>query len=366
MNLQTNINAGFSHPNSPLSSANISIFRKAKMLIDEGDFLSFITIKRALAPQSIRHSRIRIRHINKWFVDKELTKENVEEFLLEQKNRGLSNASLNTYLFVFRQLKAYCQDNGLDSSFLDGFTSFKKKRADIVIFTFEEIDKLINVSIPPRKYQGKDCSSLDFMYSTLTMFLAFTGARFSEAANLKIKNLDISSGKATFIDTKTNQNRTVYIEEPLVGRLKTLIEGRGLDDYVFINIADHRLNPQDYSSDLKRRAKIAGITKRVFPHNFRHSYITHLLEAGVPITEVASLVGHKDIQTTYSTYMHLADQTLRKAAMRHPMVRKNINPSEIIRIVKETIENLHLETDVRFDYSLFQKQDKLNLKLSLK
>lgn len=362
MELQTNINNGSPH----FVSSNASNPQNGDMLVDEKDFLSFITIKQALAYQSIRHTRIRIRHINKWFVDNELTKENVEKFLLAQKERGLSNASLNTYLFVFRQLKAYCQDKGLDSSFLDGFSSFKKKRADIVIFTFEEIDKLINAKIPPRKYQGKDCSFLDFKYSTLTMFLAFTGARFSEAANLKIKNLDISAGKATFIDTKTNENRTVYFNEPLVGRLKKIIEGRGLDDYVFVNIAKHRLNPQDYSSDLKRRARIAGITKRVFPHNFRHSYITHLLEAGVPITEVASLVGHKDIQTTYSTYMHLADQTLRKAAMRHPMVRKNIEPNEIIRIVKETIENLHLETDIRFDYSLFQEQNKLNLKLSLK
>ena len=39
-----------------------------------------------------------------------------------------------------------------------------------------------------------------------------------------------------------------------------------------------------------------------------------MLEAGVPITEVAMLVGHKDIRTTYSTYMHLADKTLEKAA----------------------------------------------------
>jgi len=360
--MSTNIKAGFSQ--YPLSST--SRLSDREMAIDEQDFLDFITIKRGLAPQSIRHARIRIRHISKWFADKELTKANVERFLIEQKNRGLSNASLNTYLFVFRQLKAYRQDRGQDSSFLDGFTSFKKKKADIVVFTFEEIDKLINASIPPRKYHGKDCSFLDFRYSTLTMFLAFTGARFSEAANLKIKNLDASAGKATFIETKTNENRTVYFTEPLIGRLKKLTEGRMLDDYVFVNIEDHKLNPQDYSSDLKRRAKITGITKRVFPHNFRHSYITHLLEAGVPITEVASLVGHKDIQTTYSTYMHLADQTLQKAAMRHPMVRKNISTGEILRIVKEAIESLHLETDVRFDYSLLQRQNKLNLKLSVK
>jgi len=122
----------------------------------------------------------------------------------------------------------------------------------------------------------------------------------------------------------------------------------------------------DFSADLKKRAIAAGVTKRTFPHNFRHSYITHLLEAGVPITEVATLVGHKDIQTTYSTYMHLADKTLERAAMRHPAVRKNVDPKEVIRELKEVIENYHLEQDQRFNYEISQGDAVLNFKLLIK
>jgi integrase/recombinase XerD len=198
------------------------------------------------------------------------------------------------------------------------------------------------------------------------MFLAYTGCRFSEAANLKIKDVDFDGGRATFIDTKNNENRSVYFIDPLKSKLKELSKDLQLNDLIFRNSREKRINPQDYSNDLKKRAIKADIKKRVFPHNFRHSYITHLLGAGVPITEVASLVGHKDIQTTFDTYMHLADETLKKASMRHPLVRNNINPVEIIRLAKETINNLRLSDDKRFNYLVTETEGKLYFEISIK
>ncbi|HSW88898.1 MAG TPA: tyrosine-type recombinase/integrase [Candidatus Saccharimonadales bacterium] len=337
------------------------------MLINEKDFQSFLTIKQGSASQTVRHCMIRLRVINKWFADKELTKENVEQFFLEYKESGKKNNSLNTYYFVFRQLREYCKDRQLPvEDFLEGFKSFKKTKADIIIFTQEEIERILNTSLTYGKFRGKDCSFLDFRYTTLTMFLAYTGCRYSEAGELRIKRLDLSAGKATFIDTKTNVNRTVFITEPLISRLKILVAGRDQNDYVFRNAIEEQVNVSDYSQDLKKRAIQAGITKRTFPHNFRHSYITHMLEAGVPITEVASLVGHKDIRTTYSTYMHLADKTLQKAAMRHPLVRKNVNPSEIIKTIKEALENFQIESDARFMYSLSETEHGLQFSLQTK
>ncbi len=151
-----------------------------------------------------------------------------------------------------------------------------------------------------------------------------------------------------------------------MSNLKQLIEGRNPNDRVFTNTMGKELHVTDFSKDLKRRAIAAGVTKRTFPHNFRHSYITHLLEVGVPITEVASLAGHKDIQTTYSTYMHLADKTLQRAAMKHPLVRRNVDPQEIIKSIKETLENFHLEIDPRFNYTITEQGNKLQFELTVK
>lgn len=335
------------------------------MQIDEADFHRFLTIKEGLDASSVRHCMSRVGILNMWFSGEgnELTKDGVEKFFAERKAKGLKNNSLNTYRFMFRHLVTYCKDRGLLSDFFDGFKSFKKTKPDIVIFTHEEIEKILNTSLTYGKQYGKDCSFLDFRYRTLTMFLAYTGCRYAEAANLNILHLDLSSGRATFVNTKTDENRSVYITEPLISNLRELTDGFKPTERVFRNTHERQIQVTDYSQDLKRRAKAAGVIKRTFPHNFRHSYITHMLEAGVPITEVASLVGHKDIQTTYDTYMHLADKTLQRAAMRHPMVRKNISPTEIIKSVKETIENLHLDADRRFQYSITQEGNRLSFTL---
>jgi site-specific recombinase XerD len=333
------------------------------MLINEEDFKSFISIKRGLAEQSVRHCMIRIRVINEWFQNKELTKQNVEKFFFGLKEQGRKNNTLNTYRFVFRHLVDYCKDRNLPSDFFDGFKSYKKTKSNIIIYTLEEIEKIIVTELRYGKFRGRDCQFLDFIYRTLTMFLAYTGCRFAEAANLKIKNLDISAGKATFLQTKNNENRDVYFIDPLKSRLEKLIEGKSQEDHVFTNSLGKRVHEQDFSSDLKRRAKEAEITKRSFPHNFRHSYITHILEAGVQATEVAPLTGHKDIQVIYETYMHLADKTLQRAAMKHPLVRRNVNPQEIIRVVKEAIESFHFETDNRFKFSISETGNSLNLHL---
>lgn len=337
------------------------------MQINEKDFKSFITIKLALSPESVRHCMSRFYLILGWFGERELTKKNVEEFFMYLKEeRNLKNNSLNTYCFAFRHLVEYCKDRGLPNDFFDGFKAFKKTKSQIVIFTHDEIEKILNTKLAYGKYHGKDCNFLDFRFRTMTMFLAYTGCRYSEAAELKAKYVDLSSGKATFVDTKTNHNRTVYFTEPLKGDLAELIKDRKSEDRVFRNSVEAQVQVTDFSVDLKRRALSAGITKRTFPHNFRHSYITHMLEAGVPITEVATLVGHKDIQTTYSTYMHLADKTLERAALRHPMVRKNVDPSSILNDLQEAIAKFQIDNDQRFKFHIARSHNTFQLQITLR
>jgi len=58
--------------------------------------------------------------------------------------------------------------------------------------------------------------------------------------------------------------------------------------------------------------------------------------------------------------MHLADKTLERAAMRHPMVRKNIDPHEILHALREIIEGQHLENDRRFMYSMTEGENTLS------
>lgn len=322
------------------------------MNINIEDFISFLTIKKNLSPQSVRHCQIRFRVVDRWLNGRQVTKQIVEQFFYEKKQAGQGNNSLNTYYFFFNQLQDYCKDRGISWNFMEGFKSFKKTKAKIDIFSKEEIETILSTHMTYGKFYGKDCQFLDEVFLTFTMFLAYTGCRFSEVSSLQIQDIDLGNGRVAIRGAKTYEVRTVYITEPLISKLKIQMKEKAEKDYVFQNAVGKQLRAQDYSSDLKKRAVKGGVMKRVFPHNFRHTYITNLLESGVPITEVATLVGHKDIQTTYDTYMHLADQTLRKAAMRHPLVRQNVDPKYLLDSLREVFTNYHLESDKRFKYSV--------------
>lgn len=70
-------------------------------------------------------------------------------------------------------------------------------------------------------------------------------------------------------------------------------------------VIGHHLHGQVYSEAIKRAAKAAGIEKRVTSHALRHSFATHLLEAGTDLRTIQELLGHEDITTT-EIYLHVA------------------------------------------------------------
>lgn len=340
--------------------------------MDQQDFIRYITIKKGLSANSVRLCRVRFSIINNWLKDnnKELNKDSVEEFFYSLKQRGLNNNTLNTYFFTLRYIQDYIKDRGSNNNFFETFTAFTKVKPTIIILTPDEIEAIINQPLTYGRFYAMKAEEvtekLDFKYRTVCMFLAYTGCRFDEMASLKVKLLDLSAGKATFVETKNKEIRHAHITEPLISRLKILCEGRGPEDHIFTSLTGKKLHPQDFINDLKKRARTAGVTKRVHPHLFRHSFATQLLMSGVDLTMVASILGHKDIQTTYENYVHLADETLKKATYRHPLVRQHVDPKEIIKMMRDLISGFKIETDERFNYRFEEGSNSLSFTLFVK
>ena len=360
--MQTNINDSSSQ--YPLSNT-VSSVKGADMPIDEKDFFSFVSIKEGLSENSVDNCRKTLHLINLWFKGKELTKENVEQYFQYLKNeKKLKGNTLNAYLFVFRHLVSYCKDRGFPSNFLDGFKSFKKNNAHREILTAEEIEKIYSTPLLYGKLAGKDCSFLDYRNRTLTKFIALTGVRFGEAKNLKIKDIDLSFGRINLLETKNGESRIVNISEPLISDIKKLIDGFDENDYVFRNSKENQLNETDFSNDLKKRARKAGITKNVHPHIFRHSFATQLLIENIDVSIVSRILGHKDIKTTMQ-YLHFTDNTLRNATFMHPLIRKSVDPKIILKNVLQNLEKYKFETDDRFQYKLGENGKSLEFKLEI-
>lgn len=338
------------------------------MKIDEQEFVQYLTIKKHLAPKSVDTYKIRFLVVQRWLVENktDLNKISFEKFLFELKEKELSNSTLNTYIQAIKHLDGFCKDRGLPAGFTDGIENLPKTQSDISILSNDEMNLLLSTHLEYKNRNGVNCEDLDFKYLTLTQFLAITGSRFGEATTLRIKRLDIENGKATLVNTKNRKNRYIYFEGPIKQSLKLLIQGRNPDDLVFTNSKDQFIKPGDFNIDLRLRAKKAGINKRVHAHLLRHCYGTQLVIADVDIAKVATLMGHRDIRTTFETYVHLADDTLQKASMRNPLVRQYVEPSEILKSLKESFDSYQLVNDKRFKFEITQTEGEFRCSVIVK
>lgn len=158
-----------------------------------------------------------------------MNKDSVEEFFFDLKQRGLNNNILNTYFLTFRYIQDYLLDRGIDNKFFESFTAFTKVKP-IIILTPDEIEAIINQPLTYGRFYKMSAEEvtkkLDFKYRTVCMFLAYTGCRFDEMASLKMKLLDLSADKATFVQTKNKDIRHAHITEPLISRLRLLTAQR--------------------------------------------------------------------------------------------------------------------------------------------
>ena len=149
---------------------------------------------------------------------------------------------------------------------------------------------------------------------TLLMTLYATGMRRSELARLKVSDIDSQRMIIRVVEGKGGKDRDLPLSPALLETLREYWHWRKPRLYLFpTRTRQHRLD-QPISdktvwiacSDAARRA---GIRKRVTPHTLRHSWATHLLEAGTDLRTIQVLLGHGDPETI-AQYLHLSQRHL--------------------------------------------------------
>ena len=169
----------------------------------------------------------------------------------------------------------------------------------------EELRRLFDVARDPK-------------HKTLLMTLYGAGLRLSEALALKLADID---GRRMLIHVRLGKgtgggkDRMVKLSPQLLVVLRDYWRARRPVDWLFPQ-AKNPARPMD-SSDawrmVRRTARRAGITKRVSPHTLRHSYATHLLDAGTDLRTIQLLLGHGNLKTT-TIYLHVSQAKLNAAA----------------------------------------------------
>ena len=138
------------------------------------------------------------------------------------------------------------------------------------------------------------------------------GLRRSELLSLKVQNVDSKRGILYILNAKGKKDRIVPVSEKLLELLREYYKSYKPTVWLF----EGQKKEEPYSETslqevLKQSLEKARITKKVTLHWLRHSYATHLLEAGTDLRYIQELLGHKSSKTT-EIYTHVSTQSLKK------------------------------------------------------
>lgn len=230
-------------------------------------------------------------------------REDIVKFVTTRLKAGASANSIARNCTALRMLFKYLFANGAVktdiATFIESPKTWKKIPHTLMA---EEIDSLLEWRPEKDRHVERNSALLELLYAT--------GARASETVNLKLQDVNLALGYLRCFG-KGNKERivplgkraAVKIERYIVGERARLLAGT-TSEYLFINAGGKRIGREMLWRIVSRYAREVGLGKSVYPHLFRHSFATHLVENGVDIRYVQEMLGHSSIATT-QIYTHV-------------------------------------------------------------
>jgi integrase/recombinase XerD len=137
-----------------------------------------------------------------------------------------------------------------------------------------------------------------------------TGLRLSEALSLRVSDVDAERMVITVRQGKGRKDRTVMLSPRLLELLRQYVRQERPEEWLFPGRRrEQRLHDTAIQRALSTARRDAGISKHATAHTLRHSFATHLLEAGTDLRLIQTLLGHGSVKTT-SIYTHVSAQRL--------------------------------------------------------
>lgn len=249
-------------------------------------------------------------------------------FAMELRRRKHSAATVARKLSSVRSFYRFLQREGrVTSNPFRGLQGPRRERTLPEILSVSQVARLLEapwkdleqqehrqaapVPLGRRYAAARDAALFETLYST--------GARVAEAVSLREEDVDLLSGVAR-IRGKGKKERLSPLGGPACRAIRrALEEARRLwpdrsarpDRWLFCNLRGNRLSPRSAERIMKKYLRLAGLNLTVSPHVLRHSFASHLLEAGADLRSVQELLGHSSLSTT-QIYTHVTPERLKK------------------------------------------------------
>lgn len=188
----------------------------------------------------------------------------------------------------------------------------RKSRVLPKVLSVGDIEKLM--AQPARDFAAGVIGRHDCLRDTAVFETLYsTGCRIGELVSLRWRDIDCGRGCA-IVTGKGSKDRLVILGSRALAALSAFREFAPAhdDDYVFVNEKARRIYPRFIERRIKIYLSRAGLSEEITPHKLRHSFATHLLDAGADLRSVQEMLGHSSLSTT-QIYTHVSVERLKEA-----------------------------------------------------
>jgi integrase/recombinase XerC len=284
---------------------------------DETAFFDFMATERSASPRTLGNYRAALAAYVEWrgstFVGwRQEQADHFRDYLFHLMKQGRKRATIRLNFAALRSFyKFLVLRCGLANSPVAAVQLPKPERSLPVVLSVGQIERLLQVPLhlplgpkSPAWLPLRDAAILELFYSC--------GLRISELLSLNVAHIDFI-GETVRVMGKGSKERIVPIGGPAIEAIQRYRrEAAVTSGPLFLSIRRTRITQQAVDQLLKKYLKHSDIPFAISPHKLRHSFATHLLDAGADLRSVQSLLGHASLSTT-QIYTHVTKDRLKKA-----------------------------------------------------
>jgi tyrosine recombinase XerC len=286
-------------------------------------FYEFLSVEKNVSPRTLANYERALVAFREWMADRftswrDCTPDQFRAYLFDCMKRELARSTIRLHFSALRAFyKFLVFRHGFPKSPVAEVNLPKLERQLPVVLTLAQIEQLLELPHHvPREKQApawlsqRDAAILELFYST--------GLRLSELADLDVGNLDALSDTVRVLG-KGSKERLVPIGSHALKAIESYRNAAKVTEGpLFVSKLRTRLSTRSINNLLKKYLALSDIPFNVTPHKLRHSFATHLLDAGADLRSVQALLGHSSLSTT-QIYTHVTRERLREAYDRaHP------------------------------------------------
>lgn len=274
------------------------------------DYLNYLEIEKNRSPKtSENYKRYLLEFLKfaKIASAREITDALVRDFRLALARRDIKKITQAYYVIALRNFLKYLARHDVKSLAAEKIELPKTPSRQIEVLAYGDLERLLAAPKGSGLRALRDRAILETFFST--------GLRLAELCSLS-RHADWKRGEIT-VRGKGDKLRVVFIADSARKSIQTYLDKRSdAEEKLFVSIDKSGriigpITPRAVQRLVEKRAKEAGIGKRIHAHQLRHSFATDLLINGADLRSVQELLGHANIATT-QIYTHLTNKELRE------------------------------------------------------